>query len=361
MLTRGDEYPLHQTPEPVANVGTSDRNFYDRFFFNGFARDGSMYFAAAMGQYPNRSVMDAAFSVVHKGRQYALRASCRMGADRMVTQVGPIGVQVVEPLQKLRLVVQPNPHEISGDLLFVGRAPVLEEPRFNKRVDGRLFIDYTRLTQHVTVEGTLQVAGETIRITPDRFWGFRDRSWGVRPVGEREAGAPGSAPQFFWLWSPMHFDDLCTHFDVNEDADGTQWHSVGMLIPNGGAVEHMQSVAHRLEFQSGTRHARRAEIRLRRRSGEELQIELTPLYSFYMVGLGYMHPQWGHGMYVGENEMGGESWNLSEVDPGVPLYLHIQAVCQAKFGQRQGIGVLEQLILGTHQPYGFKDLFDMAP
>ena len=34
MLTRGDDYPIHQTPEPIAYAG-SDRNFYDRYFFNG--------------------------------------------------------------------------------------------------------------------------------------------------------------------------------------------------------------------------------------------------------------------------------------------------------------------------------------
>ncbi|MFN3334229.1 MAG: hypothetical protein ACK47M_17100, partial [Caldilinea sp.] len=28
MLTKGDDFPLHQTPEPVAYAGT-DRNFYD--------------------------------------------------------------------------------------------------------------------------------------------------------------------------------------------------------------------------------------------------------------------------------------------------------------------------------------------
>ncbi|HQR91626.1 MAG TPA: hypothetical protein PLH31_20595, partial [Caulobacter sp.] len=30
-LTWGDDYPIHQTPEPVAYAGT-DRNFYDRYF-----------------------------------------------------------------------------------------------------------------------------------------------------------------------------------------------------------------------------------------------------------------------------------------------------------------------------------------
>jgi len=276
MLTAGDDYPLHQTPEPIAYIGTTDRNFYDRFFFNGYNRDGSIYFAAAMGQYVNRNVMDAAFNVVHKGRQYVLHASRRAPSNRMETVVGPIRVEVVEPLKKLRLIVEANPHEISGDLLFTARAPVLEEPRFFRRINGRVFMDYTRLTQHVSVEGTLVVAGETIRLSPDRFWGSRDRSWGIRPVGEREAGAP--APfQFFWLWSPVNFEDLCTHFDVNDEADGARWHAAGMIAPVGGEVEVMQSVDYHLDYQSGTRHAKRAQITLQRASGETMQIDLKPL------------------------------------------------------------------------------------
>ncbi|PZU14334.1 MAG: hypothetical protein DI591_12175, partial [Citromicrobium sp.] len=38
MLTKGDDYPVHQTAEPIAFAGT-DRNFYDRYFFNGYAPD----------------------------------------------------------------------------------------------------------------------------------------------------------------------------------------------------------------------------------------------------------------------------------------------------------------------------------
>jgi hypothetical protein len=68
MLTAGDEYPIHQTPEPVAFSG-SDRNFYDRFFFNGYSADGSVFFAAAMGVYPHLNVIDGSVSVLHEGKQ----------------------------------------------------------------------------------------------------------------------------------------------------------------------------------------------------------------------------------------------------------------------------------------------------
>jgi len=49
MITRADDYPIHQTAEPVAVAGAGARNFYDRYFFNGYARDGSVFFAVAMG------------------------------------------------------------------------------------------------------------------------------------------------------------------------------------------------------------------------------------------------------------------------------------------------------------------------
>jgi hypothetical protein len=360
MITRADDYPVHQTADPISLAGAGARNFYDRYFFNGYARDGSVFFAVAMGQYPNRAVADAAFNVVHRGRQYVVRASRHAGAERMDTQVGPITVEVLEPLRTLRVVVQPNAWELSADLVFSARAGVIEEPRFHRVVDGHVFMDSTRLTQHVDVRGRIRVGGETIDVTPERYWGSRDRSWGIRPIGEREASAPMPPPQFFWLWAPLHFDDLCTHFDVNEGADGTRWHEAGMIVPVGGDPEPAAGVDYRLELQPGTRYARRAEITLRRGSGEPLQIALTPLYNFYMVGLGYQHPVWGHGMRVGDDVVDGESWALSEIDPTVPLHLHVQAVCEASLGHRRGIGVLEQLILGPHQRSGLRELLDMA-
>ena len=95
MITQGDDYPIHQTPEPVQQVFTSDRNFYDRFFFNGYFREGEPYFAVAMGIYPNVGIIDCAFSVVAGGVQHCVRASRVLGAERMDTRVGPISIEIV--------------------------------------------------------------------------------------------------------------------------------------------------------------------------------------------------------------------------------------------------------------------------
>jgi hypothetical protein len=363
MITRGDDFPIHQTPEPVQQVFTSDRNFYDRFFFNGYFRAGEPYFAAAMGIYPNVGIIDASFSVIADGVQHCVRASRVLGAERLDTTVGPIAIEIVRPMRTLRVRVEHD--ALAVDLVFEARAMPIEEPRFTRRAGPRLVMDLTRFTQHGGYMGKLRVGGRTYDADPARVWGSRDRSWGVRTIGPQDpAGVPATAlPQFFWLWSPCNFEDLCTHFDVNENADGSRWHEFGASGPAqpDSSLEIARAVDFKLEYAPGTRHAAAAEIVLRSASRAEQRIELTTLYNFYMQGIGYAHPKWGHGMYVAREAATYESFRTAEVNQRDPLNQHIQAVCRAKTGSREGLGILEMAIFGPHQPSGFKDLFDMRP
>lgn len=57
MLSAGDDYPIHQRPEPVALAG-SDRNFYDRYYFQGYRADAGGYFGAALGVYPHLTAFE---------------------------------------------------------------------------------------------------------------------------------------------------------------------------------------------------------------------------------------------------------------------------------------------------------------
>jgi hypothetical protein len=82
VLTSYDDFPIHQASVPIANSATGDANQYDRYFFNGYSRDGQVYFGAAMGLYPNRHVADAAFCVVVDGVQHSVFRSQRAPADR---------------------------------------------------------------------------------------------------------------------------------------------------------------------------------------------------------------------------------------------------------------------------------------
>lgn len=363
MITQGDDYPIHQTPEPVQQVFTSDRNFYDRFFFNGYFPGGEPYFAVAMGIYPNVGIIDCAFSVIAGGVQHCVRASRLLGDERMDTRVGPISIEIVRPMRLLRVRVD---HEaVKADLMFEARAAAIEEPRFTRRAGPRLVMDLTRLTQHGGYTGSLTVAGKTYEAKPSQVWGSRDRSWGVRGIGPQDpAGVPSPAlPQYYWLWSPINFKDVCILCDVNENSDGSRWHEFAAVArPDPDApLDLSTSVDFNINYASGTRHAKTAEIILRTPRAGESRIELKPLYNFYMHGIGYLHPKWGHGMYVGPDVSTYESFKLADVDERDMLYQHIEAVCQAKMGSREGLGVLEMLIMGPHDRDGFKEFLDMHP
>ena len=46
MLSRHDDYPIHQTPEPIARPASTDRHVYDRYWFNGYSGDGDFRLGA---------------------------------------------------------------------------------------------------------------------------------------------------------------------------------------------------------------------------------------------------------------------------------------------------------------------------
>ena len=366
-LTRGDDFPIHQTAEPIAYAGT-DRNFYDRYFFNGYGAGGELFFAAAFGVYPHLNVADAAFVVVRDGVETALHASRWLG-DRMDLAVGPIRIEVLEPLQRLKVMVDSPEHGLKAEVVFEGRAFPVEEPRFMRRLGPRALMDYTRLTQNGRYSGWIELDGR--RESIDGFTGTRDRSWGVRPVGARDSQelAPPQPPQFFWLWSPCNFEDGGFFFHSNDDATGRPWNTRAVWAPDGageGGFTHLNGQA-RIDWKRGTRHAAGAVVGLTDDHGKPAgEVAFMPLYEFLMLGLGYGHPKWGHGLSHGPLAVEREDIRLAEADPRAPFHLHVQALCEVSYTDaagraRQGRGVLEQLALGPHAPSGFKDMLDFAP
>ena len=353
---------------PVAQPGSSDANFYDRYFFNGYTRSGDLFFAAALGTYPNRRVMDAAFSVVRGGVQQSVHASRLAPDERTETEVGPIRVEVEDPMRVLRVEIGPNELGVTGELCFTARADAIEEPRVTRVVDGRVGMDSTRFTQLGTWSGHLVVDGRRVEIDDDEVLGCRDRSWGVRPVGERPvAAAPGPPPQIYWVWAPIHFDDRCVLLGTFEDADGNPWHAHGAQVPTWASqvdahlgerprVETLHRPRHTIDFEPGTRRSRAARIVF---DGLE-EITLEPLLTFQMLGIGYFSTEWGHGLWKGEESVGVERFELAKLDPLDPRHVHVQQLVRAKMGEREGIGVLEQLILGPHARSGFTGILDGA-
>ena len=59
------------------------------------------------------------------------------------------------------------------------------------------------------------------------------------------------------------------------------------------------------------------------------------------------------------NSNGSSGW-LDKIDPNDYSYFHIHQIAEASMGKENGFGTLENLVVGRHDPSGFKDLFDVA-
>ena len=148
MLNKLDDFPIHQTPEPIAHPASSDRNVYDRTWFNGYTADGSAYFGIGIAIYPYRRVLDCAFSVVYRdGRQHAFYGSRLAPLERTDMRVGPFRLEVVEPLRRARVILDSNETGIACDLTFSARSAGIQEAR-QVLMDGqRKVMDATRFAQ----------------------------------------------------------------------------------------------------------------------------------------------------------------------------------------------------------------------
>jgi hypothetical protein len=118
----------------------------------------------------------------------------------------------------------------------------------------------------------------------------------------------------------------------------------------------------KIKYRSGTRRVESLDLAFE--DGASMRIEPTGV-NFYMTGLGYMHPTWGHGRDHGDFETAYDMMDFADTDDNAPGQIHIQALARATLcaGGRQtaGAGVVEQLLIGPHAPSGFTSFLDPAP
>ncbi len=368
-----DEYLAHQTTDTFDYVFTSDRNFYDRYYFNCHPSSDELFLIAGLGQYPNLGVTDAFVTISHGTRQYTVRASRELGSDRLDTSVGPLSVEVVEGLRALRVRCAPNEWGVAFDLLFEGTVPALEEPKSRNRSRARITQDVSRYAQVGTWSGTLEVAGQRYDVDPTAWQGARDHSWGVRPVGEPEA--PGirlldmqnRTVGFRHDWLPMQFADAMIKVSLDSDCDGhvMQQESVkvwriGIDKPN----EDMGRPEVAITYIPGTREIAKSVVTLHPPSGRPVRSINTPLRTVYLAaGSGYRpDADWGHGTWRGEHVVQGLVHDMSTQALRAPWAFLNETLCRFELDTGEvGYGMHENMCIGIHRPSGFDTPDAVAP
>ena len=280
----------------------------------------------------------------------------------MDTRVGPISVDVVEPLRKLaRPRRRPNEHGIRADLSFTARAAAdrgaalhsphraahdlrLDAPDAERRLRG---LDRGRRASASRCDPSASSARAT------------DRGACGRSVPRiRSRMRRRRMPQFYWLWAPLNFDDdrvpLSRQSGRRRATAGIQSACHRRARRGRGRSDGVGLFERRV--QAGHAACGSATIQLRRRVAATIVVELEPQFEFlhvrarlYASRVGARQLHW-RACAPATTSTSRARWTSTS-----PLYLHVQAFCRAHADgtgrpERAGVGVLEQLIIGPHEP-----------
>ena len=276
-------------------------------------------------------------------------------------------VEVIEPLHKLRIVLEET-EGIAVDLTWNGLFDVVQEQRHVLRTGTRITLDAQRFAQVGSWSG--RDRRSTARRSPStRRSGSasRDRSWGIRPIGEAEpAGRPADPPfeGMWWLYVPMAFDDFAIVLIIQEEPRRVPL--AQRLHPDlaDGRVEQLGWPRVKIHYRSGTRIPTGATIDATAADGTPVRFDVesklpVPIH----VGGGYGgDSDWLHGMWKGDKFT--ERLTYDMTDPaivgraGFGVIDHVgRAVCTEGDGDPvEGWGLFEHGALGPPRPVGLRRL-----
>lgn len=278
-LTPYDEFPVHQSPYPFCVVPSTDYNWDDGYWMGVHSPAHRIFIGTGLRVNPNSDMVGAYAWINVEGMQRTIRLS-RCWRENYALQVGPLRYEFLEPLRKIRIVLEPNEADFSFDIIWEGSSPPFLETHHVAVHRCRHTTEQSRYTQPGRASGQLTYKGKTISLSQDHWYGTRDHSWGLyaerpplspqpRLLPPRVASnEPARALRF---WAVMRADPYSGVFEFHEDKNGIQTAMNDAFgTPFGGTFHRgwseeeipLASATHRLEFEPGTKILKRASISL---------------------------------------------------------------------------------------------------
>jgi hypothetical protein len=372
MLTPLDDYQCHQAPDTVDHAATHDLNFYERYWFNFGDDAGEALISVGLAGYPNRQVVDG-FAIASLGSaQHNLRLSRDCNEDRDRSRVGPLRVEVLEGLRRLRVVLEPNEHGLELDVTFEARQAPWERGRDFSRWRGRVLNDYLHLNQMGVASGRARIHGEEIEITPERWYALRDRSWGIRPGDPAAQPPPGYDysdlldEAMLWQFICAQWPDAYSHWQRRNTGTRVPRALGGAFIPSDGGAQAKVVGLELKEIEYARLHGdlrrfRRAVWEIEDETGRVREVTARALRMLSLKGGGYGgYKGFHHGAWRAPSFADGESWDLAAEEDQRELdfaFCHeywsefecdgVRAVGMCEISDRLGAAWVEQYLPGV--------------
>jgi hypothetical protein len=321
-LIAQDEGFCHQIADTFAIVGTTDRDWTEKVCAMACARDGSLQLGFGLGKYTNRNVMDAYAGTSRGVEQITVRASRQLAPEPELTVIGPIRYEIVEPMRKIRFVLEPNDTQpIAFDWMFEAVVPPFMEDRTHMRSGYHVTAELIRYHQTGVASGWIEIDGERTEMSPDTWASTRDHSWGVRygvgvPTTDMEPRGMPDGARFQYLWSPV----LMERADRSRYAlfvEYNHWSMPGILRKEAegaiehpdGTIEHIVDIDADFRYADGNRRLLGGELRCTMEDGSSRTItyEAVSDTGFHLgAGLYFGFDGHYHGEWRGELHVDGE-------------------------------------------------------
>src|SRR5438105_2624561 len=128
VLLRFDEYPYHQITESFAGVAVSDPQWNDGHYVCVSDLAGRVCLTSSLRLYQNNDVLDGFVCLRHAGRQHNIRLSRRLRPRMDDLSVGPLRLEIVEPMRVVRLVLEDNEFGFALDVTCCGSTVPYQDP-----------------------------------------------------------------------------------------------------------------------------------------------------------------------------------------------------------------------------------------
>lgn len=370
-----DEQLNHQIADTFATVVESDYGWTEKIWASLARKDGGLQIDFGLGKYHNRNVMDAFGGISRNSEQWTVRASRALAPDLETAAVGPIRYEVVEPLKKVRYILEKNETQpIAFDVLFEGELPPFFEKRNRLRAGNRINQDVVRYHQPGKLSGWIEINGVREEIGDDWF-GYRDHSWGMRghgigipPPDLEPRGVKGMRSQMLWgpwlLTRPDGSQYEIMHFLIGSN----NWHYFSGHVNEAsgndpaGKQQEIRSMTPNFRFDTKTRVFLGGNVDLLMDSGEIRHVVVEPVggSGFYLRTGEYGNWKGGaHGSWRGKYHQDGEY--IADTAQLFPTLGQLRdRPVRVQEGDAIGYGIQESMYSGVFPELGLDQSSDIV-
>jgi hypothetical protein len=194
--TAMDEYFVHQIPQLLPQVAVHHPHWRESYFYDVHDPTGegdAIFFT--MAHYPTQGRMDSLQMGRVGGEQLLGFHGREYDGDPHTTEMPGARVEIVTPMEEVRLWADAEASQIGLDLTWRARTQPYGLRRGTMRAGDELIWDQCHIFQSGTYSGTYTAKGTTHEV--DGWVGQRDHSWGIRDHGR--------CP--LWIWWQIQLDD----------------------------------------------------------------------------------------------------------------------------------------------------------